>query len=272
MTEPGSIVGARADRLACATLWRREMVRFVRQRSRIIGAFGTPLVFWILAGAGLGRSMRLPGSESMSYFQYSFPGALASILMFTAIFSTISIIDDRREGFMQGVLVAPVSRMAIVLGKVLGGVTLAVGQAVIFLIFAPLAGISLHLPGVLAGILVMTLIAFSTTSLGMWIAWKMESTQGFHAIMNLFLMPMLLLSGAFFPAQGSMKAMQIVISCNPMTYGVCLLRRALNMGTGIAMPAGPGWALSLGISLLFSAIMFGLLARSVTKDSAAALH
>src|SRR5262245_41126958 len=93
-----------ANRLACMTLWRREMVRFIRQRSRIIGALGTPLVFWLLAGAGLGRSMRLPGSESMSYFEFSFPGALASILMFTAIFSTISIIDDRKEGFMHGVL------------------------------------------------------------------------------------------------------------------------------------------------------------------------
>ena len=272
MNAIGPVDIAEADRLACATLWRREMVRFIRQRSRVIGAFGTPLVFWLIAGAGLGNSLRLPGAESMSYFEFSFPGAIASILMFTSIFSTISTIDDRKEGFMQGVLVAPCSRTAVALGKILGGVSLGVVQAAIFLIFAPFAGIPLHFLGIVAGLLVMVLIGLCTTSLGMLIAWRLESTQGFHAIMNLVLMPMLLLSGAFFPPGGSQKWMQFVIACNPMTYQVSLLRRALAIGTGSVSVNGPGWLISLALSLLFAVIMFYLVARSVTKDSASALN
>src|SRR5450432_2047311 len=132
--------------LPALSLCQRELVRFLRQRHRIIGALATPIVFWLLIGAGMGRSFHvegLPGGASESYLQYFFPGTVLMILLFTAIFSTISIIEDRREGFLQSVLVAPVSRMAIVLGKVLGGAALAFLQAILFLILAPLIGIKL---------------------------------------------------------------------------------------------------------------------------------
>src|SRR5829696_6536380 len=123
------------------SLCHRELVRFLRQRHRIIGALATPLVFWLLIGAGMNRSFKsdVPGGEN--YLHYFFPGTVLMILLFTAIFSTISVIEDRREGFLQGVLVAPVSRMSIVLGKVLGGTILATGQGLIFLLLAPLVGI-----------------------------------------------------------------------------------------------------------------------------------
>jgi ABC-2 type transport system permease protein len=111
--------------LPALSLCKRELVRFLRQRHRIIGALATPLIFWLLIGAGMGRSFAVPGSAGGSnYMEYFFPGTIVMILLFTAIFSTISIIEDRREGFLQGVLVAPVSRMAIVLGKILGGTVL----------------------------------------------------------------------------------------------------------------------------------------------------
>jgi ABC-2 type transport system permease protein len=106
--------------LAMTSLWRREMVRFLRQRSRVVGALGSPLIFWLLIGSGVGSSFRLSGSD-MGYMEYFFPGTVVLILLFTSIFSTISIIEDRKEGFLQAVLVAPVPRSAFVLGKLLGG-------------------------------------------------------------------------------------------------------------------------------------------------------
>src|SRR5439155_3778971 len=121
------------------------------------------------------------------YLRYFFPGTILMILLFTAIFSTISVIEDRKEGFLQGVLVAPVSRMSIVLGKILGGTLLAFGQGLIFLILAPLVGIKLTLAGVSLAMLTMLIVSFALTALGLCIAWRLNSTQGFHAIMNLFL-------------------------------------------------------------------------------------
>src|SRR3954451_18914018 len=135
--------------LPAVSLCHRELVRFLRQRHRIIGALATPIVFWLLIGAGMNRSFKsdVPGGEN--YLQFFFPGTLLMILLFTAIFSTISIIEDRREGFLQSVLVAPVSRTSIVLGKVLGGTALAFGQGVIFLALAPLVGLHLTVAGFL---------------------------------------------------------------------------------------------------------------------------
>src|SRR5687767_9073453 len=125
------------------SLCHRELVRFLRQRHRIIGALATPIVFWLLIGGGMNRSFQsdLPGGEN--YLRYFFPGAVLMILLFTAIFSTISVIEDRREGFLQGVLVAPVSRMSIVLGKVLGGTILAFGQGLVMLVLGLFVGVKM---------------------------------------------------------------------------------------------------------------------------------
>src|SRR5688572_3514289 len=167
--------------LPALSLCRRELIRFLRQRSRIIGALVTPIVFWLLIGGGMGRSFRadgLPGGTN--FIQYFFPGTVLMILLFTAIFSTISIIEDRKEGFLQGVLVAPVPRLAIVLGKVLGGTVLAFGQGLLFLLLAPTVGIRLTAGSIIVTMLVMLLVAFALTALGFCIAWRMSSTQGFH--------------------------------------------------------------------------------------------
>lgn len=256
--------------LPCRTLWQREMVRFLRQRSRVIGALGTPIVFWLLMGAGLQRSLQPPGaSSSVSYLEFSYPGAIAAILLFTAIFSMISLIDDRREGFLQGVLVAPVSRAAIALGKTFGATTLAVGQSLVFLLLSPLAGLRLSAGAIGATILALTVIAFGLTSLGFIIAWKMESTQGFHAIMNLLLMPMLILSGGFFPATGSAAWLRAIIAANPMTYAIGLLRHTLYFRAGSA--DGPSLSASLGVSLVFSAAMFIVSVILVSRDGARAV-
>jgi ABC-2 type transport system permease protein len=251
------------------SLARRELVRFLRQRNRIIGALATPIIFWLLIGAGMGRSFQAEGVPGGSNFiEFFFPGTVVMILLFTAIFSTISIIEDRREGFLQSVLVAPVSKMAIVLGKVLGGTVLAVGQAVLFLLLAPLVGIPLTLASFLAMFGIMVIVGFGLTALGFCIAWRMTSTQGFHAIMNLLLMPMWFLSGALFPPQGALAGLGWVMWANPLTYGLAALRRAMYWGEPMAANL-PGMALSLAVAVGFAAAMFLLASLMVgTRTSA----
>lgn len=219
--------------LAAWTLWRRELVRFYRQPNRIVGAIGSPLLFWLLIGSGLRGSFQAEGMGTLEYF---LPGTVVLTVLFTAIFSTISIIEDRREGFLQSVLVAPVPRAGIVLGKIMGGATVAFLQGVLMVGLAPTLGIW---PGPAAaatamGVLFVT--AFALTGLGFLIAWRMESTQGFHAIMNLFLIPMWLLSGALFPASGAPSWLQWVMRFNPLTYGVAALRHALFETADVLLP------------------------------------
>ena len=247
--------------LAAATLWRRELTRFFRQPSRIAGAVGTPLIFWLLLGSGLSGSFRLPGGPaSLSYFQYFFPGTIVLVLLFAAIFSNISVIEDRHQGFLQGVLVAPVSRSTLVAGKVLGGATLAWIQGVVFLALAPLSGVHLTVVSALAAAGILAVLALSLTALGFAFAWKLDSVQGFHAIMNVVLMPMWLLSGAFFPVSGAPFWLGALMRLNPLTYGVAALRGVL-YGPAAA-PGLPGPAVSLGVTLAMGLAAFaaGLLA------------
>src|SRR3954454_3811598 len=216
--------------LPALSLCQRELVRFVRQPNRVIGALATPIVFWLLIGAGMGKSFRAEGTvgaESGGYMQYFFPGTILMVLLFTAIFSTISIIEDRREGFLQSVLVAPIPRMAIVLGKILGGTVLATAQGIIFLLLAPLIGVHLGIASSLLAVVTMLVVSFALTALGLCIAWRMSSTQGFHAIMNLFLMPMWFLSGALFPPRNAWSGLRMVMRCNPLSYGYDALFRSL---------------------------------------------
>ena len=215
--------------LAIFTLWKRDIVRFYRQRSRIIGALGTPVIFWLLLGSGLGSSFRIgPTSAPIGgYLEYFYPGTLALILLFTAIFSTISVIEDRNAGFLQGVLVAPVPRTAIVLGKILGGTTLALMQAALFLLLAPVANTDISLASLPMMGLVLATLAFALTGLGFTLAWLLDSTQGYHSIMNVLLIPMWLLSGAVFPLIGASAWIQVVMLFNPMTYGVAAIRSIL---------------------------------------------
>jgi ABC-2 type transport system permease protein len=251
------------------SLCRRELVRFVRQRNRIVGALATPIVFWLLIGLGMRHSFNAASMpDGGDYMRYFFPGTVVMILLFTAIFSTISIIEDRREGFLQSVLVAPVSRMAIVLGKLLGGTLLAFGQGLIFLLLAPLIGLSLSPLALLAACGFLFVVSFALTGLGFCIAWRMSSTQGFHAIMNLFLMPMWFLSGALFPATG---AMRWVMGLNPLTYGLAGLRRSMYLGNLSAVSL-PGWPACIGVTLLFAVVMFALASLISTGRVAADLQ
>ncbi len=234
----------------------RELIRFFRQRNRVIGAFLQPVIFWLLFSEGL-RSSKLG-------YAHFFPGTLAMILLFTAIFATISIIEDRNEGFLQGVLVAPVPRWAMVLGKVVGGAAIAMIQAILFLILGWLTCKEVTpTPGqALMAVLLMALMAVALTSLGFLIAWRMNSSQAYHAIMSVFLFPMWLLSGAFFP-QGSEGYLGWVVALNPLTYGVAGLNRYLVHADAVTsaaepIPKTPSLVACWVVTGLFAAVMLGL--------------
>lgn len=227
-----------------ATLAQRELVRFFRQRNRVFGALGQPIIFWLLFSEGL-------RSSSLDYAHF-FPGTLVMILLFTAIFATISIIEDRREGFLQGVLVAPIPRWSMVLGKVLGGAAIAMLQGMLFLLlgWATVDKIDPTVGGLVASIVLMFVISIALTALGFVIAWRMDSTQGFHAIMSVFLLPMWLLSGAFFPMDVG-GWLGWIVRLNPLTYGVAGLRRYLQeyVGNEVGLPGlGISWIVSLAFA------------------------
>jgi ABC-2 type transport system permease protein len=255
--------------LGVGSLWLREINRFRRQRSRVIGSFLQPLVFWLLLGAGLKASFRPAGMPpGMNYFQYLYPGFIVLVLLFTAIFATISTVEDRREGFLQGVLVAPISRSMIVMGQALGSTTLAWVPSCIFLVLAPLAGITLSVAAVLTAGAMMAVIAFSLTCIGLVIAWRIESTQGFHAIMNLILIPIWLLSGAFWPQQGAPAVLGWLMRVNPLTYGVAALREALYMGQGGGIGSLPNFVLSTVVACVFAAVTYILAVRVANRATA----
>jgi len=240
------------------SLFRREIVRFLRQRGRVIGALGTPVLFWLVLGSGFGAS--ISGSRAGSgYLTYFFPGMLVMVVLFTAIFSSISIIQDRNEGFLQGVLAAPVSRLGIVLGKVLGGAALGLAQGVVLLLLAPLAGMPLGTGEALgaAGVLALTSVALS--SLGFLFAWGTDSVQGFHAVMNLLLFPMWMLSGAFFPESGASPWLRWIMRVNPLTYGLSALRDVME-GRDVA-GAGISLAILAGFTVAALALAVGIAAR-----------
>ncbi len=248
---------SRAALTSIRALWWREIVRFVRQRSRLVGAFAQPLVFWLLLGGGFSASFRPPGTPAdVGALQYFYPGIIGLVLLFTAIFATIAVVEDRKSGFLQGVLVAPIPRGSIVFGQALGGTTLAVVQGLLFLALAPLAGIPLSIAAVLEVALVLVGVAYALTSLGLLIAWRMESTQGFHAIMNLILMPIWILSGAFFPASGVPGWLGWIMRLNPLTYGMAALRRALYLSAPAAIGNVPALVPSALVTVAFCVATF----------------
>jgi ABC-2 type transport system permease protein len=255
---------------AAFSLAWREILRFLRQPNRIVGAIGQPVLFWLLFGTGMNQTFQIPGQRFSDYY---IPGTLVLILLFTAIFATISVIEDRQQGFLQAVLVAPVPRWSVVLGKACGGSLLALGQALLFLILTLSLGMRMSWSAAAAAIAMMSLIAIGLTCLGFCLAWRLDSTQGFHAIMSLLLMPMWLLSGAFFPVpQLSSEAswgetlLHGLMRLNPVTYAVAGLRQILHSvpPTGSAHSSAlwlPRMSTCWWVTGVFALLMFLLAAR-----------
>lgn len=265
-----------ADGFAAAwMLARREWVRFFRQRNRVTAAILQPLLFWLLFGTGLKGSFT--GAGGQGFLEFFLPGTIALIVLFTAIFATISVIEDRREGFMQSVLVAPVGRWPVLFGKVIGGSAIAWVQAVFFLALVYLftaATIGWTLPPLL---LLLALIAIGMCSLGMIVAWPMDSTQGFHAIMMLGLMPMWLLSGTFFPipawSDSSIGQMILgsIMRANPLSYSMIEMRRLIypNIDYSAASFAPSSevcWTVTIAAAALTTCIAWWLMRGSRKAD------
>jgi len=270
------IASAPAGIAAAWMLAKREWVRFFRQRNRVISAVVQPLLFWLLFGTGLRGSF--VGAGNQNFLEFFLPGTIALIVLFTAIFSTISVIEDRREGFMQSVLVAPVGRWPVLAGKVLGGAAIAWIQAVIFLGLVYLFGAAPFSSSFVGVMALLALMGIAMCSLGMIVAWPMDSTQGFHAIMMLGLMPMWLLSGSFFPIPAFNQDATIgqmilggLMRANPLSYSMSELRRLLfptiDMGaTGFAPASSICWVVTVAFAIVTTAIAWRLMRGSRRAD------
>jgi ABC-2 type transport system permease protein len=229
--------------LSTAALARREFIKFWRERARLIGFAAAPLLFWLTVSAGFNDFSRF------------FSGSLTLALMFSAVFSNMTLIDDRKEGFLAAVLVTPAPRAAIVLGKVLGAAFLAWLQSLLFLLFLPLAELSPGFFGLLATLGVLALIAVFFTLIGFLAAWHMSSTQAFHGVVNMILMPMWMLSGSLFRLEEAHPLMRLAMQVNPMSYGISLLNSSLGAPASFEPPVSL-LVLCSGAALLFSFALF----------------
>lgn len=269
---PGASAGWGAARM----LATREWTRFFRQRNRVTAAIVQPLLFWLLFGTGLRGSFTTVGEQD--FLQFFLPGTIGLIVLFTAIFATISVIEDRREGFMQAVLVAPVGRWPVLIGKVLGGSAIAWVQAVLFLALVYLVGTASISWTVVPLLVLLAVVAVAMCSLGMIIAWPMDSTQGFHAIMMLGLMPMWLLSGSFFPIpviRGDASIGQIILGgimrINPLSYSMTEMRRLIypeiDYSTAAFAPSPlVCWGVTIGAAVVTTGLAWWLMRGSHKAD------
>lgn len=212
--------------LAIYFLWKREMIRFLRSKSRIVGSMAMPFFFLAILGTGLSGAMKLPGMNG-SYLEFITPGILGMVLLFGSMFLGISVIIDRQFGFLKETLIAPVKRTTLVIGKTLGNSTAAVIQGILMLILSAVLGVNMHIGNMAFTILLMFLISSAFVCLGIAIASKLEDMHGFQLIMNFLMMPMFFLSGALFPLNAAPEIVQTVSYFNPLMYAVEALRFSL---------------------------------------------
>src|SRR5712664_3433168 len=256
----------RLDFATIRVLAGRDLVRFFRQRSRVVGAFLQPVVFWFVLGSGFAGSFRAQGAGDLRYAQFFFPGVVTMVLLFSTIFATITVIEDRREGFLQCVLAGPGSRLSVVIGKSAGSTLIALLQACLFLLLAPLAGVRLSaVDWPLLGA-VMILSALAMTGVGFSMAWWINSTTGYHAVMSILLIPAWVLSGAMFPIESAGPVLGAVMRINPMRFAVEGIRRALFQGSVYAGIDRDGSAMRDVVGLLlFAAVAVGVSAWRVSR-------
>lgn len=211
---------------AIYTIWQREIIRYLRDKTRIFSALFQPLMFLLIFGTGLRQTVNNP-NFGFDFIQFMYPGIIAMSVMSVAFFSTISTVWDREFGFLKEILVAPVSRISIAVGKTLGATTIATLQALILLILAPFIGIKIGSAIIFELLFFMILIAFTISGLGLLIASLMKTTESFGLLMQLLIFPMFFISGAFFPLNNVPFWMSALSKINPLTYGVDALRQVL---------------------------------------------
>ncbi len=234
------------------TMWLREMIRFSRSKSRIIGALATPLFFLVILGTGFSSAFQVRGGGTFDK-SYLAPGLIGMSVLFASLMGGVSIIWDREFGFLKEILIAPVSRFFVSLGKAIGGVTTAMIQGILIMIIARLIGIHyVSFWGVLAGIGIMFISGIGFIGLGIAIASKIESHEGFQMVMSFLTMPLVLLSGAFFPIANLPGWLKALVYVNPLTYAVEALRYFLLGKSFISI-----W-LCIAVLVIFSIAMISL--------------
>jgi len=225
-------------------IWYRDVLRYWRDRTRLVASLAQPLLFLVvfvtglssaLSGAGGGAAIggAAGAAAGLTYTQFIFPGIIGMSVLFSAIFGAMSIVWDREFGFLKEVLVAPIDRSAVAIGKSLGGATQAMVQGLILLILAPLIGVKLTLGSVAALVPLVFVLAFALSAMGVAIASRMKSMQGFQMVMNFLMMPMFFLSGALFPLSGLPTWMTVLTRIDPAAYGMDPLRRVVLGGAGL---------------------------------------
>jgi ABC-2 type transport system permease protein len=245
------------------TIWLREAKLASRERARIIATVAQPLIYLAILGRGITSGMRLTSAGNIDYIKFMYPGVIGMSILFTSIFSAISIIWDREFGFLKEVLVAPVPRWAVAIGKSFGGATVSIVQVAILICIAPLVGIALSPSIVVQMLLLGFLMSFAVTSLGIIVASRMQSMQSFQMVMNFLVMPLYFLSGAMFPMASAPAWMKSLMMIDPLTYGVDAIRNVVFSGTmidagavvrplvDVARQAGLiRWTLAFDISLM----------------------
>jgi ABC-2 type transport system permease protein len=228
-------------------MWKRELIRFFRSKSRVVGSLGMPFFYLAILGTSLNGAMSLPAGNG-NYLEFIMPGILGMVLLFGSVFSGIIVIMDRQFGFLKETLVAPVSRTSIVIGKSLGGATTAVFQGLLMMGLALALGATIDLANLPLVILMMAIISMSFVSMGIAFGSLMEDMQGFQLVMNFLVMPMFFLSGALFPLGDAPQIVQYISYIDPLTYAVEALRFFI-IGSA-TMPI----TLSIGVLLAFFAI------------------
>ena len=254
-------------------IWYRDILRYWRDRWRLVASLAQPLLFLVVFGSGLSSS--LGGASAfgtkggLSYIQFMYPGIIGMAILFTAIFGAMSIVWDREFGFLKEVLVAPIDRYAVAIGKALGGTTQAMIQGLILLVLAPFVGVTLTVPTVLAMIPLAAVLAFGLSAFGVALASTMKSLQGFQVVMNFLMMPMFFLSGALFPLNNLPGWMTVLTRLDPAAYGIDPLRRVVLSASGLPGPVIDRLGLTIngnvlpigleaGIMLAFGAVMLGI--------------
>jgi len=232
-------------------MWLREVKKFIRSRSRIVGALGQPIFYLVALGYGFGSVFQAAGQGN--YLQFLVPGVIGMSIIFSSIFNGMSIIWDRQFGFLKETLVAPVSRIAIMFGRTIGGATVSAAQGCIVLVITFFFGF--HPTSwfmILPALLIMLLVAVLFTSLGIMVASRLSDMQGFQLIMNFLVMPMFFLSGSLFPLQNVPTLMKWIATIDPLSYGVDAMRAVLIDVTHF------GLGLDLAVMVVVTVIFLGL--------------
>jgi len=211
---------------AVYTIWYRDLLRFWRDKMRMIGSIAFPLLFLFIFGSGLSSRMGFLG-PGIDFTQFMFPGIIGMTVLMSSFMAGVSVVWDREFGFLKEVLVAPISRTSVAVGKTLGSATVALPQGILILLFAPLIGVSLSALTVLALLPLMFLLAASMGSLGVLLATRIRSMQAFQVVMQMLMFPMMFLSGVFFPVEGLPSWMNVLVKINPATYGIAPIRQVV---------------------------------------------